>query len=288
MVCAPPGTRGLWIAYAVTGYWLSVYNDRWCTYPSTQMHELGHNMKLAHSGERSNPYGDQSGLMGYSYGRDDGPRMCFNGAKTYQLGWFKEYHQDLSSNSGFFTWEGNLLGFVNRDLITDGEKMILRITDNTNLHYFVHFNRGESFNRGTKEGKDLVLVASGYKGQDGKYFRSSLLAELNTGQRFTVSGFEGGVASLKISVLSINLETNRARVNINFQACTDDASYRFRLQQQPINGNRRRGRRRRRRRKRTINPERSCQWVAQGSKRIVTYCSNLKVREKCSLTCQIC
>ena len=41
IVCIPPGTSGGWIAYAYIGYWLSVFNDDWCRYPSGLMHELG-------------------------------------------------------------------------------------------------------------------------------------------------------------------------------------------------------------------------------------------------------
>ena len=41
MLCLPPGTSGNWIAYAYINSWLSVYNDNWCNYPSTQMHEIG-------------------------------------------------------------------------------------------------------------------------------------------------------------------------------------------------------------------------------------------------------
>jgi hypothetical protein len=41
MVCLPPGTNGGWIAYAYINHWLSVYNDKWCQYPSAQMHEMG-------------------------------------------------------------------------------------------------------------------------------------------------------------------------------------------------------------------------------------------------------
>jgi hypothetical protein len=41
MVCVPPGTAGGWIAYAYINYWLSVYNDNWCRYPSGQLHEIG-------------------------------------------------------------------------------------------------------------------------------------------------------------------------------------------------------------------------------------------------------
>jgi hypothetical protein len=41
MVCVPPGTSGGWIAYAYINYWLSVFNDNWCRYPSGQLHEIG-------------------------------------------------------------------------------------------------------------------------------------------------------------------------------------------------------------------------------------------------------
>ena len=41
MMCLPPGTRGengKWIAYAYLHYNLSVYNNQWCNYVSSQMH----------------------------------------------------------------------------------------------------------------------------------------------------------------------------------------------------------------------------------------------------------
>jgi len=62
MLCLPPGTSGSWIAYAYVNHWLSVFNDKWCTYPSANMHEIGHNLNLAHSGETS-AYDDQVGLV---------------------------------------------------------------------------------------------------------------------------------------------------------------------------------------------------------------------------------
>jgi hypothetical protein len=46
MVCVPPGTSGGWIAYAYINYWLSVFNDNWCRYPSGQLHEIGKSVVL--------------------------------------------------------------------------------------------------------------------------------------------------------------------------------------------------------------------------------------------------
>jgi hypothetical protein len=39
------------------------------------MHEIGHNIGYDHSGEGSLRYGDETGMMGYSYYEDEGPAM---------------------------------------------------------------------------------------------------------------------------------------------------------------------------------------------------------------------
>jgi hypothetical protein len=70
MVCQPSNTlnggSSNWIAYAYVDHWLSVYKGDWCTYPSAQMHEIGHNLNLAHSGEGSGSYDDQSCMVSVS------------------------------------------------------------------------------------------------------------------------------------------------------------------------------------------------------------------------------
>jgi hypothetical protein len=48
MMCLPPGTLD-GLAYAFINSWMSVYNDIWCTKPSAQIHELGHNFDLCQS-----------------------------------------------------------------------------------------------------------------------------------------------------------------------------------------------------------------------------------------------
>ena len=65
MYCLPPGTMP-YIGYAWTegrNRWLSVYSDNWCTYLSSQMHEIGHSFGLSHSGEDGAEYGDQSCMV---------------------------------------------------------------------------------------------------------------------------------------------------------------------------------------------------------------------------------
>eukprot|EP00592_Proboscia_alata_P016471 CAMPEP_0194392704 /NCGR_PEP_ID=MMETSP0174-20130528/122887_1 /TAXON_ID=216777 /ORGANISM="Proboscia alata, Strain PI-D3" /LENGTH=390 /DNA_ID=CAMNT_0039188301 /DNA_START=156 /DNA_END=1325 /DNA_ORIENTATION=- len=137
MLCLPPGTSGGWIAYAYINSYLSVYNDKWCNYPSGQVHEVGHNLGLAHSGE-SSAYDDTSGMMGYSYSVDEGPRMCFNAAKNRQLGWYDS--RTVQINIASEIWEGKITGIANYkdDEITDEKVSVwFNLADQD---YYVSFN----------------------------------------------------------------------------------------------------------------------------------------------------
>jgi len=94
MFCQPPGTVSQagngWVAYAYVNGFTSFYSDAWCGYVSAQMHEIGHNLGLGHSGFGAKAYGDKSGVMGFSSATDDGPGKCFNAAKSYQLNWYPD------------------------------------------------------------------------------------------------------------------------------------------------------------------------------------------------------
>ena len=66
LFCLPYGTysgsssttgQKNWIAYAYINRYSSFYNDKWCRRSSAQMHEVGHNLNLAHSGINGDRYG---------------------------------------------------------------------------------------------------------------------------------------------------------------------------------------------------------------------------------------
>jgi hypothetical protein len=61
MYCLPAGTMS-GIAYAYVDSWMSVYSNEWCGYVSVQMHEIGHNLNLAHANEKG-AYDDQTGMV---------------------------------------------------------------------------------------------------------------------------------------------------------------------------------------------------------------------------------
>lgn len=244
MQCIPPGTNSNWIAYAYINWYLSVYNDNWCTFVSGQMHEvsssdfisrflapafffsinvltyfllydffliqIGHNLGLAHSGEGSEQYADQSGMMGYSYGSDDGPVMCFNAVKNWQLEWYADRHVLLNAP---FSWSGNLYGIADYGTSGSSNKMIVRLVSSTaSEDVYVSYNKKTGVNAGTAEGGNQVLIHTKVNGPT-EFGQSWLLAKLNAGQSssvmidgqsvpIVVNTISNGVASVSIGVPS--------------------------------------------------------------------------------------
>jgi hypothetical protein len=221
MLCLPPGTLGGWIGYAYIGHYLSVFNDQWCTYPSIQLHEIGHNLAMGHSGEgsrSSNQYDDKSGMMGYSYSQDS-TKMCFNGAKMWFLGWIVGHAEEVDP---IVTpqWSGDLVGVATFSEQLN-ENVVVKIeTDPNGLQcrdcydFYVAFNRATGFNSGTKEGHNQVLITEQGDGQSNA--KSLLVAKLNEGMSYTIVDF-GGVSddSVTVTVNSINLNTGLANISIN-------------------------------------------------------------------------
>ena len=91
MLLLPAGTLTAgtsdWKACTYTNNWLSVCNNEY-TYPGIFMHEIGHNIGLLHSHNEVS-YGAGSCLIGSSTSKLDGPHLCFNSAKSWQLGWYE-------------------------------------------------------------------------------------------------------------------------------------------------------------------------------------------------------
>eukprot|EP00814_Leptocylindrus_danicus_P016466 CAMPEP_0116013620 /NCGR_PEP_ID=MMETSP0321-20121206/5828_1 /TAXON_ID=163516 /ORGANISM="Leptocylindrus danicus var. danicus, Strain B650" /LENGTH=672 /DNA_ID=CAMNT_0003483191 /DNA_START=45 /DNA_END=2060 /DNA_ORIENTATION=+ len=205
ILCLPPGTAGSWIAYAYVNHWLSVYNDEWCNYVSGQMHEIGHNLNLAHSGEGTLAYGDQTGMMGYSYSSDDGPEMCFNAPKNWQLGWYNDGQKVVTSG-----WSGNLYGIADYGTIDSGSVVIAQIPASVNGgtdDWYVSFNRKAGINAGTVEGGNQVLVHKRASGTG--YAESTLMAKLSAGGTYS-----GAPLPIEVSAIDISQSPGFATVLI--------------------------------------------------------------------------
>jgi hypothetical protein len=184
---------------------------RWCEYPSAQVHEIGHNLNLAHSGEGTEQYGDQSGFMGYSYSQDE-QKMCYNNAKNWQLGWFAGAYKEVSKKS---VYTGPLKGQINYDVSGVTQTPVVVKVGN----YYIGFNHRAKHHTNTAEAANQVTVqeASG-----SGYAQSWLVAKLSAGGQWSVD-IDGMLLQVTVNSITTNADTGVAQVSIKYGACTSDA-----------------------------------------------------------------
>jgi len=241
LFCMPPGLPD-YIAYAYIGRWDSYYNDEWSLKASSQIHEVGHNLGLQHSGEYFGSadvqvYGDQSGMMGFSYFEDDTPKMCFNPAKNWQLGWYDDKNIEINARFGELSNEPTsylLNGFIDYGDDTSDRYIVLKIDD-----FYIGYNRAteDSFNEGTVEAPDKVTVVQKL-GTPASFSGSKLAAKLGINGIFVIdmgfmqievryvsnSGGEGGkdaVIELKLIGEPEFCEVGQANGEILVRVITD-------------------------------------------------------------------
>mmetsp|Transcript_40528 Transcript_40528/g.97823 ORF Transcript_40528/g.97823 Transcript_40528/m.97823 type:complete len:596 (+) Transcript_40528:120-1907(+) len=212
LYCLPKGTFN-GVGYAIMNGRLAVFNDKLCTSVSTQMHEVGHNLNLGHSGMGAEKYGDQTCMMGYSYRSSEAPKMCFNAAKSYQLGWYGDKSTSFIPGTG--PW-GDDHTFTLSNIVdypTTNDDVLIEIVEPARqLNYYVGFNVAKGYNEGTRAGKNQVIVYNKPRidGND-----SLRLADMSSGQSYTISDFNGITGNtLDISVLSIDLSSYVAQVRV--------------------------------------------------------------------------
>ena len=130
-------------------------------------------------------------MMGYSYGNDDGPNMCFNAPKNAQLGWYDDKLVTVSGTG----WSGKLYGLSDYGTTTDS---VIAKFSGSGEDWYVSFNRNTGVNTGTLEGANQVLVHKRATGNG--YAPSTLMAKLNAG-----GSYNG--APLPITVNAISSST---------------------------------------------------------------------------------
>ena len=144
----------------------------------------------------------------------DDHEMCFNGAKTYQLGW----RPSLDLVVGTYLTI-RLTSFA--DYIVDaGHFCIIKVVT-PELFYFIHYNHQIGSNSQTREHGNKVMVAT--TGTSGEYsdLQSWVVAILDSGDSFDVPNVGGSIFDMTISVVAIGTDT--ADVNVTFRALTTDS-----------------------------------------------------------------
>jgi hypothetical protein len=186
-------------------------------------HHTGHNLNLAHSGEgdRSvddNEYEDRSGIMGSSYQNKDTPKMCFNGAKNYQLRWYIRQQKSFDPTRGkpaIMTKTSKTQNFVMNGVVdykvegdTQQKLVSLRLkSKGTKLNYYIGYNRAFGDNEGTREDENEIIVWEKPEGGPNGFGKSWKLTALrHKGQVYVIPDFGLKKDFVEIKLLSDTTE----------------------------------------------------------------------------------
>ena len=124
--------------------------------------------------------------------------MCYNNAKSWQLGWYGLNIEtlDFSQRGGF---NGTLVGVNDyQNAAATGKYVVVKIVGGTTGDLYVGFNRQLGINANTQEAFNQVTVQL----QQGTG-KSSLQAKLSAGGQLNVTNFQNTNKTLIIKVTSI-------------------------------------------------------------------------------------
>jgi hypothetical protein len=143
--------------------------------------------------------------MGFSYSiddyGDDFGKMCFNPAKSFQLGWYDSRVITIDPRSTPI-WSGTIVGIA--DFEKDDRPVVIKIETGLSRDYFIGFNRATGINSQNVQADDWVTIIEA--DQDGVgYSQSSLLATMAQGGFYTWTNWEGTGFDLIVQVNGINL-----------------------------------------------------------------------------------
>ena len=134
--------------------------------------------------------------------------MCYNGAKTYQLGWRPSLDCDAGTD-----FSGSLASFVDYDESTGQQVCIIKVVT-AELFYFIHYNRQVGPNSQTMEYGNKVMITT--TGIFGAYsdLQSWVVSALDSGGSFDVQN--GGGADIDMTISVGNISGGTAEVGVHF------------------------------------------------------------------------
>ena len=210
-----------WAAYAYINSWNSVYQGNYYYMTGVQVHELGHNFNLAHSGGLDGAtYTDHTGMMGNPLYSDDVGKMCFNAAKNWQIGWYDDAKLLINPLAEPSTTV-NLVGVADYDL-RSGRPVVVKLETGAGNDFFVGFNRAARANAQNDEADDEVTIVQVNSNDGEGYSQSFLKATLLQGESYTIEKFAGTGKDLIITANTIDLnelstDPGQATVSIVYQ-----------------------------------------------------------------------
>jgi len=144
-----------------------------------QVHEVGHNLGLGHSGAEYDDYGDKTCFMGAQVPWDDkGAKMCFNAGKLWSLGWYSKHHGSFKPDK--YGVKANLIGIgeaQTRGGAVVKEKVIVKLSSSINKnasHLYLRYNNGKGPNQGVVGDKNKVVITQQYSRSSDSHIKAAL------------------------------------------------------------------------------------------------------------------
>lgn len=128
--------------------------------------------------------------------------MCFNAAKSWQLGWYSDKAMTLTPlAAGITEYFGQLASIA--DYASASTEVLIEIEQTTSaLAYYMNYNAAKGINSQTQEGADQVLVTRKLVSNESNL--SVLVGALSPGESMAVSDFNGIIGeTLTISFDSV-------------------------------------------------------------------------------------
>lgn len=178
------------------------YKAQYASFPVTQVHELGHNLGLRHSGRGNDAYGDGTGYMSAMVPwTDAGAKMCFNPAKMWYLGWYSAYHHSVNPlNSAYI---GNLVPIddvANKKWLVSAQDVVLKVQSN-NDYVFIAYNRAKGANAQVVHEPNTVVITQ----QQGQFSESLFEGSISSSDTtHTIDNWGKSGKQLVIKVCDIN------------------------------------------------------------------------------------
>ena len=142
------------------------------------------------------------GQMGNPLYGDDEGKMCYNAAKSWQIGWYDDRKRVINPKTENVVVK--MVGIADYlESETDTLPVVLKLETDTNDDYFIAFNRARGVNSQNDEADNEVSIVQA--GANGQYYSlSSLKEHLVEGQQETITNFGGVGKDIIVRVESID------------------------------------------------------------------------------------
>ncbi len=181
--------------------------------PFVPLHSVGtvrqyrHNLMLFHSSEGNLEYGDPTGFMGDSYEqRMTWGKICLNAAKTYQTGWYSNYHQDVDPTSTDYIGSLVDVNTAYTGFIQEHDHVTVRISsprEKETLYFMLHRLEGITSDMVEKFIPTFANRVNIVSQELEQGVPSKALSQLASGEEYIQENWAGTGKALHIKVCSI-------------------------------------------------------------------------------------